>query len=413
MTLAENISIAFYAIKANLLRAVLTLLIIAFGIMALVGILTSIDAIKGSLMDNFASMGTNTFNVIRKGTGIGGGRRGQRRKVGDKITFEQASKFKKRYDYPALVSLSALGSRSSVVKYNKTETDPTTTVYGADETYLEVAGYQLQAGRNITALEAEEGRNLVIVGSDIRNRLFPDWPPTTILGKSISIRNIQFTIIGILEEKGSSLSFNGDQLVLIPLQTLRKYFGSQTDSYNLSVMVTDALNMDPAMAAAEGLFRQIRNTPLGEESDFELEKSDGLISLIVDNTATLQLAAIFIGLITLLGAAIGLMNIMLVSVTERTREIGISKSLGATRKTILVQFLVEAIVICQLGGLVGIVLGILAGNGVAIIVGGSFVVPWAWIALGFTLCFIVGIISGLYPAVKASRLDPIEALRYE
>lgn len=413
MTLAENITIAFNAIRANLLRAVLTLLIIAFGIMALVGILTSIDAIKSSLTNNLASMGTNTFNVIRKGTGIGGGRRGRRRKVGEKITFEQASRFKKRYDYPALVSLSALGTVSAVVKHDKTETDPTTTVYGADETYLRVAGYKLLAGRNVTALEAEEGRNLVIIGSDIRNRLFPNWPPTTILGKSIAIRNIKFTVIGLLEEKGSSVSFNGDQLVIIPLQTLRKYFGSQTNSYNLSVMVTDALNIDPAMAAAEGLFRQIRRTALGEESDFELEKSDGLISLIVDNTATLQLAAIFIGLITLLGAAIGLMNIMLVSVTERTREIGITKSLGATRRTILVQFLVEAIVICQMGGIVGIVLGILAGNIVTIIVGGSFVIPWAWIALGFTLCFMVGILSGLYPAVKASRLDPIEALRYE
>jgi putative ABC transport system permease protein len=413
MTLTENISLAFNAIRANLLRATLTLLIIAFGIMALVGILTSIDAIKSSLTDNFASMGTNTFNVIRKGTGIGGGRRGERRKVGDKITFEQASTFKKRYNYPAQVSLSALGSASAVVKYEKTETDPTTTVYGADETYLNVAGYALLAGRNLTAAEAEEGRNLVIIGSDIRKRLFANIAPAAILGQRISIRNIKFTIIGLLEEKGSSLSFNGDQMVIIPLQTLRKYFGSQTDSYNLSVMVTDALNMDPAMAAAEGLFRQIRRTPLNEESDFELEKSDGLISIIVDNTATLQLAAIFIGLITLLGAAIGLMNIMLVSVTERTREIGISKSLGATRRVILVQFLVEAIVICQLGGFVGIVLGILAGNGVTLIVGGAFVVPWAWIALGFTLCFVVGILSGLYPAVKASRLDPIEALRYE
>lgn len=413
MTLAENITIALQAIRANLLRAILTLLIIAFGIMALVGILTSIDAIKSSLSSNFASMGTNTFNVIRKGSGFGGGRRGRRRTIGDKITFEQAQHFKDRYNYPAWVSLSALGSMNSVVQHGNTETDPTTTVYGADENYLRVAGYTLAAGRNITAWETDQGRNVVILGSDIRDRLFPNRPLSTILGQSVAIRNIQFRIVGLLEEKGSSLSFNGDQMVIIPLQGLRQYFGSQTNSYNLSVMVSDATNMDPAMSAAEGLFRQIRRVPLNEESDFELEKSDGLISIIVENTATLQLSAIFIGLITLLGAAIGLMNIMLVSVTERTREIGISKSLGATRRTILVQFLVEAIVICQIGGFLGIILGILAGNGVTWLLGGAFIVPWAWIALGFSLCFMVGILSGLYPAVKAARLDPIEALRYE
>lgn len=413
MTLAENITIALQAIRANLLRAVLTLLIIAFGIMALVGILTSIEAIKGALTDNLASMGTNTFNVIRKGSGLGGGRRGQRRVVGDKITFEQAQAFKKRYQYPAWVSRSALGSVSSVVKHQSKETDPTTTIYGTDENYLRVAGYTLAVGRNITAWECEQGRHVAILGKDIRERLFPNLPLSSILGRAITIRNIQFRVIGILEEKGSSLSFNGDQMVLLPLQTLRQYFGSQTNSYNLSVMVSDAVDMVPAMAAAEGLFRQIRRVPLNEESDFELEKSDGLIALIVENTSTLQAAAIFIGLITLLGAAIGLMNIMLVSVTERTREIGISKSLGATRRTILVQFLVEAVVICQIGGFVGIVLGILAGNGVTYIIGGAFVIPWAWVLLGFSLCFMVGILSGLYPAVKAARLDPIEALRYE
>lgn len=413
MTAAENISIAFNAIRANLLRAVLTLLIIAFGIMALVGILTSIDAIKNSLTDNLASMGTNTFNVIRKGTGLGGGRRGRGSTVGDKITYKQAASFKEKYKYPAAVSISALGSMSAVAKRGTVETDPNTTVYGADENYLSVAGYQLAVGRNITALESEAGRNIVIIGSSIAEKLFENYTNLNILGKTISIRNIQFTIIAVMEEKGSSMTFSGDKMVIIPLQTLRKYFGSQTDSYNLSIMVTDALNINPAMAEAEGVFRRVRKTKIGEDSDFELEKSDGLISLIVENTATLQMAAIFIGLITLLGAAIGLMNIMLVSVTERTREIGICKSLGATRRTILVQFLVEAIVICQIGGLVGIVFGIIAGNGVTFMVGGAFVIPWAWIALGFSLCFVVGIISGLYPAVKASKLDPIEALRYE
>lgn len=413
MTVTENISLAFNAIQANLLRAVLTLLIIAFGIMALVGILTSIDAMKNSLTDNLASMGTNTFNVIRKGTGLGGGRHGRRSNVGDKITYKQALSFKEKYQYPAAVSMSALGSMSTVAKRGTVETDPNTTVYGADENYLDVAGYKLAVGRNVTALESEAGRNIVIIGSSIAEKLFENHTNLNILGKTISIRNIQFTVIGVMEEKGSSMTFNGDKMVLVPLQTLRKYFGSQTNSYNLSVMVTDALNIDPAMAEAEGVFRRVRKTKIGEESDFELEKSDGLISLIVENTATLQMAAIFIGLITLLGAAIGLMNIMLVSVTERTHEIGICKSLGATRRTILVQFLVEAIVICQIGGLVGIVFGILAGNAVTFLVGGAFVIPWAWIALGFSLCFVVGIISGLYPAVKASQLDPIEALRYE
>lgn len=413
MDLLENIQLALVSIWSNLLRAVLTLLIIAFGIMALVGILTSIDAIKSSMTENLASMGTNTFNVIRKGTGIQGGRRGRKRMVGEKIRYEQAISFKDKYKYPALVSVSALGSTTSVVKFKKEETDPTSTVYGADENYLDVAGYQLKAGRNILKEESENGRNIVIIGSDIANKLFPNFSTSSILGSAISIKNIQFKIIGILKEKGSSMTFNGDQMVIVPLQTLNKYFGSMTSSFNISVMVNDATRINSAMSEAEGLFRRIRKIAVADPADFELEKSDGLITLIVDNTATLQLAAIFIGLITLLGAAIGLMNIMLVSVTERTREIGICKSLGATRKTILIQFLVEAIVICQLGGLVGIVLGIIAGNGVTFFVGGQFVVPWAWIFLGFSLCFIVGIISGIYPAMKASRLDPIESLRYE
>ena len=202
-------------------------------------------------------------------------------------------------------------------------------------------------------------------------------------------------------------------MVIVPIQAVRMYYGSFTNSYNISVMVSQATELGKAISSANQVFRTVRKNRPGQEADFEIQKSDGLIDIIVENTRTIQLAAIFIGLITLFGAAIGLMNIMLVSVTERTREVGICKSLGATKRNIITQFLVEALVICQIGGLVGIILGILAGNAVTTQFGGDFIIPWTWITLGISLCFVVGLLAGLYPAVKAANLDPIESLRYE
>jgi len=413
MQLIENIRLALRAIRSNLLRTILTVTIIAFGIMALVGILTAIDGINSSLSNSLASMGANTYNVVRKGDGIGGGGNRRNRKRGPVISYEQAVEFKDRYDFPAKVSISEMGTSMGTVKHKDEKSNPNIVVMGIDENYLDVAGYTLESGRNINFEEAYGGRSVALIGQDVTKKIFPDKELDEILESVISVNNIKYKIVGVLAKKGSSGSFAGDRNVLIPLYNLKRQFALQNNSYNLSVGVNNTLDIDAAIDEGIGIFRAVRGLKLAEENDFEMTKSDGLFSLVQENTAYIRVATIVIGIITLLSAAIGLMNIMLVSVTERTREIGITKALGATRRNILIQFLTEAVVICQLGGLLGILFGVLAGLGVTVLLKGTFAIPWAWMLLGITVCFIVGLLSGLYPALKAARLDPIESLRYE
>ena len=409
MLLTEVLRQAFQNLRANRLRAILTLLIIAFGIMALVGILTAIDAIAYSLNDNFSGLGANSFAIERKS---GANVRGVRQKSGKAITYREAEAFKEQFRFPARVSLSFSAGNVFTVKYGDQKTNPNVSIVGIDEQYLQIKGFELEAGRAFSKNEIDDALPRAIIGQDLVKSLFRNKPERA-LNQVIVVQGARYLVTGILKSKGAGMGGNNDRAIYIPVKRARIEYASPNTNYDLIVAVPNAADIEAAQSEAVGLMRAIRRVRPGEDEDFEVRGSDSLVSILKENTTTLRVGTIAIGLMTLLGAAIGLMNIMLVSVTERTREIGIYKALGATQRNILWQFLTEAVVISQLGGVLGIILGILMGNIVTPLLGGSFLAPWGWMALSFGLCMIVGIASGFYPAMKAAKLDPIEALRYE
>lgn len=412
MPFSEILLLAWRNIRANLLRAVLTLSIIAFGIMALVGILTAIDAIANSLNNSFSGLGANSFSINQKWSSVRGSRGGIRQKQSDPISYEQAMRFKELFDFPSSVSVSLQATNMATVKFGDQKTNPNITVVGADENYLAVKGLDIEYGRNFSKTEVEDGHSKIILGREIIKTLFDDQPERA-LDQIVLVGSRRYRVVGVLRSKGAAMNSQADRAVYVPLANVRAIYATAESNYDLIVAIQNAPDLEEAKSEATGLFRQIRGLRPGQDDDFEIFASDSLIAIFKENTTNLRLATIAIGLMTLLGAAIGLMNIMLVSVTERTREIGIYKALGATRRNILNQFLAEAVLICQMGGVLGIALGILVGNVVTLLLGGDFLVPWAWMLLGLVLCMVVGIASGFYPAMKAARLDPIEALRYE
>lgn len=426
MTLKDQLSLSWKSIKGNKLRTAITVIIMALGIFSLILIITSIKAASNSLTSSFSSMGANSFALRykTKGRSFGGGRnngttktkKGVKEKtsnLGIAISYDEAKQFKNNYNFPGTkVSIGMRGPNGIVVNTAKAKTNPDITMYGGDENYLEINGYSVNYGRNFTETDVQSGGNVCMIGAGVAEKLFPQNVARAV-DAVIKVDDKPYRVIAVLKEEGSSMFSNKSKVVITTYNTLRRTANANGANYALAIMVDDLKKMEVAIGEATGTFRPIRKLKVMEEENFEIEKSDSVAESLLKNLGFLEKGTIGIAFITLIGAAIGLMNIMLVAVNERTKEIGLTKALGGTKADIRAQFIFESIMISLLGAVAGIISGVLIGNIVAILLGTGFVVPWGWVAAAIAVCTFVGLSAGVYPAYKASNLDPIVALRYE
>ncbi|RPG52469.1 MAG: FtsX-like permease family protein [Flavobacteriales bacterium TMED84] len=404
--LLENIKIAYDSLKKNFLRSFLTVTIISIGMMAIMGIITAIESIETSIESNFITMGSNTFKIKDKNQKNLASVSGKSKKKVEKINYRQALKITEKYQKAA--SVSSTLSRTFKIRRNNLETNPNVTLVGTDKNYVLTSGYFIERGRNFSENEIQTGSNVVLIGSSVKERLFDE---SYEIDQKVSIAGTKFKVIGSLKEKGTSFGFNADNIILMPIDIGRKFIANRMN-YEINIISKNTDSLDYIIGQVTADFRKIRKLRPIENNNFKIVKSDNLAARLIQNIQFITFSTTLIGLMTLFGASIGLMNIMLVSVSERTREIGLRKSLGANSRIIRNQFLTESILICQIGGAIGILMGIAIGNVVSVLIEGAFVFPTLWTLVSVLLCFVVGIMSGIYPAVKASKLSPVEALRY-
>jgi putative ABC transport system permease protein len=428
MQLADAFQLAWQTIKGNKLRTGITVTIIALGIMALMVIITSIEAMNQSLRESFSTMGANAFSIRFKSRQFRMGGNGKevtktnkaslkqrKSNEGRVIDYNEAIAFKNNFKYPATVSVSIRGGGNTTVSYNTSQTsittNPTVNLQGGDENYLALNGYTISMGRNFSELDVQTGRNVCILGNEMVIKLFKGNGLLAI-DKIVKVNNLPYRVIGVMKPKGASAFLNLDNIVITTYNNARR-LPTVAASYNIGVMVKDYKQMDDAIGQATGTFRPIRKLDIQEQDNFFIDKSDALAETFIGFLKGISGVTVLIGFLTLMGSAIGLTNIMLVAVTERTKEVGLIKALGGTKKIVRQQFLFESVMISSLGAVIGIVLGVLGGNIIAQALGTGFIVPWFWVVMGIVICFITGLLAGYYPARKAAKLDPIVALRYE
>jgi putative ABC transport system permease protein len=395
------------ALKANKLRSILTLLGIAIGVFSVIGVMTAIRTMESSITSGLNVFGTNTF-IIQKYPAIQIGHRNPKYRNRKDITYEQFVQLKEKANLPTLVTV-AEGRGGITIKY-KDERTKGIYVAGGAVGALRTYNNFISDGRDLNQQDVDNYRRVVILGMDVVDQLFPFDDP---LGKTISIDGIGFAVIGIVERMGKLFGESQDNFVLIPITNYLQRFTDRHTSLGITVEASSTELYEKTMDEAIGIIRAIRKVPPGAENDFEVSSNAELIETFSGFTAGVKLFAFAVSIIALVVAGIGIMNIMLVSVTERIKEIGIRKAIGATRRDILTQFLAEAVFLSEFGGIVGVLLGIAGGNLVAMLLNFPAKIPVDWAIIGLVVCSVIGIGFGIYPAYKAAKLDPIDALRYE
>jgi putative ABC transport system permease protein len=407
----EIIKVALSSLKANKLRSALTIVGIAVGIFSIITVTTVVTMLQESIEKGVSSLGKNTFQIQKFPIQVGGNR-SERAKYRNRkdITIEEYEKLKEKLNGDALAVAAEQWGYGKIVEYGNKETNPNVQVSGVTLGAFPNNNWVAGKGRLFSEQELQRYENVVVLGSDVVKKLFSFIDP---IGKYVKIDGHKLRVIGILEEQGSSFGQSQDNFAVIPITTFQSFYGKRRRSINITVSSHNKEDYNDLIEKARGYFRTIRKVPAGEDDDFGIFSNESIMSQINNITNGVRIGAIAIGLIALLAAGIGIMNIMLVSVTERTKEIGIRKAIGARRNNILIQFLSEAVILSLIGGVIGIVLGLLVGNLAGSFLNAAAAIPINWVIIGVLLCVVVGVGFGTYPAYKAANLDPIEALRHE
>ena len=407
--IAESFAMAFDSIKANKLRSFLTLLGIIIGVFSIIVVMTGIRVLQSGIEESLSMLGTNTFQIQKYPVIFIGGHRARAKYRNRKdITLDQFEYLKSRAVLPEVMAVETWAG-PKVIKYGATRTNPNIFIVGEMAEGFAVNNWEVEDGRALTVDDVNFSRFVAVLGANVVKKLFPHTDP---IDKYIKIDGYNFKVVGTLKKRGGIFGGRFDDFVVIPISTFLKIYGVRR-SLTIIVKARSRELYDATVEEVTYLLRTVRKVPPGADNDFEIVSNESMIKQFDKLTASFRLGAFVVSLIALIAAGVGIMNIMLVSVTERTREIGIRKAVGATRRNILMQFLLEAMALSQFGGLLGIILGVIGGNLLAVVFSVKPVFPYDWVVIGFLICSAVGIIFGVYPAWKAANLNPVEALRYE